>query len=101
LISKKRDLNYGIAGNVAINKKHIIAWDLTPDEEITIFNSAPFLKTHSIIALPIMSTDQIVGVLELGSAIHCDFREDEADAFLFIAWQVKKLLSTNFMQAEQ
>jgi putative methionine-R-sulfoxide reductase with GAF domain len=101
LISKKRDINYGIAGNVAINKKHKIAWDLTSDVEMPFFNNAPFPKTHSVIALPIKSTDQVVGVLELGSVIHCDFREDEADAFLFVAWKIEKLLSTNFLKADQ
>lgn len=93
LISKKREPNISSAGRVITNKKHIIEWDLTPDDEFPLFSSTPFPKTHSMIALPIISSDQIIAILELGSVIHCDFREDEVDTYQFIAWQI-----ANFFQ---
>jgi signal transduction protein with GAF and PtsI domain len=46
------------------------------------------------VALPLFSSELIIGVLVLGSTIRLDFREDETDVFEYLAYQVAKLPST-------
>jgi len=92
--------NGGLVDRAVYNKKHAIARDLTLDEDIPIFNGAPFPDTRSIIALPLFSSELIIGVMELGSTDRFDFREDEIDVFQFLAYQIAKILITRFSQTE-
>ena len=92
LMTKKKEISNGIAGSVFANKTYKVLWDLTPDEEMLPFSSFPFPDTHSVIALPIFYSTTVVGVLELGSTIHCDFREDEIEVYKYLADQIAEIL---------
>jgi transcriptional regulator with GAF, ATPase, and Fis domain len=83
-----------LVDRVVFNKKPTRARDLITDEDIPIFNGTPIPDIHSVVALPLFSSELIIGVLVLGSTIRLDFREDETDVFEYLAYQVAKLLST-------
>ena len=86
-----------IVDRVISSKDHVIVRQSPPKEDI-LKSHDTFPETRSILALPLFASASIIGVLELGSAIPIDFREDEIDVFEFLAYQMAKILVSRSSQ---
>lgn len=76
----------GIVGNVASTKQPRIALDV--GEDATYFNNPDLPGTHSEMALPLMTGEKIIGVLDVQSRERSAFSEEDLSAMAILATQV-------------
>ena len=93
----KREIkaNYGIVGHVAATQEMRCFWDLSPDIHL-YFEGPDLADAKSEIAFPLLAKGKLIGVMDLQSIFHCDFREEEYEAFQLLVTEVANIFSVRF-----